>query len=55
MNIDVRSDLRGWFEAAMASGTTNVAVRGNMQMDTRVIKSDFKSEVRRPLRPFVLI
>ena len=41
-NFEVRSDLRGHLEAAMASE----AVRGNMHMSTGVIKAvDFKSEV----------
>ena len=36
-------DLQGHLEAAMASE----AVRGNMHMETRVIKvADFKSEVK---------
>ena len=42
MNFEVRCDLRGLLEAAMASE----AVGGNMHMDTRVIKvADVKSEV----------
>ena len=45
MNFEVRSDLRGCLEAAMASEAT-MAVRGNMHMDARVIKvADFKSKV----------
>ena len=43
----VRCDLRGRLEAAMASEATKMAVRGNMHMDTRVIKvAGFKSEVK---------
>ena len=39
-------DLRGHLEAAMTLEAT-MAVRGNMHMDTRVIKvADFKSEVK---------
>ena len=42
LNFEVRCDLRGRFEAAMASE----AIGGNMHMDTRVIKvADVKSEV----------
>ena len=42
LNFEVRCDLRGYLEAAMASE----AVGGNMHMDTRVIKvADVKSEV----------
>ena len=42
LNFEVRCDLRGRLEAAMASE----AVGGNMHMDTRVIKvADVKSEV----------
>ena len=42
LNFEVRCDLQGCFEAAMASE----AVGGNMHMDTRVIKvADVKSEV----------
>ena len=37
----------------MASEATKMAVRGNMHNDTRVIEvADFKSEVKRDLRPF---
>ena len=44
-NFEVRSDLRGCLESAMASEATK-AVRGNMHMDTRIIKvAEFKSEV----------
>ena len=40
--FEVRCDLRGRFEAAMASE----AVEGNIHMDTRVIRvADVKSEV----------
>ena len=46
-NSEVRCDLRGHFEAAMASEATKMAVRGNMHIDTRVIKvAGFKSEVK---------
>ena len=42
MNFEVRSDLRGHLEAAMASE----ALRGNMHTSTGVIKvANFKSEV----------
>ena len=42
LNFEVRCDLRGCLEAAMALE----AVGGNMHMDTRVIKvADVKSEV----------
>ena len=44
--FEVRSDLRGHLKAIMASEATKIAVRGNMQMNTRVIKvADFKYEV----------
>ena len=47
MNLVVRSDLGGCLEAAMASEATKMAIRGNMHMDTRVIKvAEIKSEVR---------
>ena len=46
-NYEVRCDLRGCLEAAMASEATRLAVRGNMHNDTRVIEvADFKSEVK---------
>ena len=38
LNFEVRSDLRGCLEAAMASEALTTDVRGNMNMDTRVIK-----------------
>ena len=42
LNFEVRCDLQGHLEAAMASE----AVGGNMHMDTRVLKvADLKSEV----------
>ena len=45
-NFEVRSDLQGCLEAAMASEATKMAVKSNMHMETRVIKiADFKSEV----------
>ena len=45
-------DLRGCLKATMASE----AVRGNMHMDTRVVKvADFKSEVKWPSRSFGVI
>ena len=45
-NSEVICDLGGRLEAAMASEATKMAVRGNMHMDTRVIKvPDFKSGV----------
>ena len=44
---EARCDLRGCLEAAMASEATKMAVRGNIYMDTRVIKvADLKSEVK---------
>ena len=46
-NFDVRCDLRGCMEAAIASEAINMDVGGNMHMDTRVIKvAGFKSEVK---------
>ena len=46
LNFEVRCDLRGHLEAAMASEATKMAVRGNMHMDTRVTKPpNFKSGV----------
>ena len=45
-NSEVRCDLRGHLEVAMASEATKMAVRGNIHMDPRVFKvADFKSEV----------
>ena len=38
-NSEDRCDLRGRLEAAMASEATKMAVRGNMHMDTRVVRS----------------
>ena len=35
--FEVRSDLRGHLEAAMASEATIMAVPGNMHIDTKVI------------------
>ena len=44
---EVKCDLRGCLEAAMASEATKMAVRGNMHNDTRVIEvADLKSEVK---------
>ena len=46
LNFEVRCDLRGHLEVAMASEATQMAVRGNMHRDTKVIKvADVKSEV----------
>ena len=46
-DYEVRCDLRGCLEAAMASEASKMAVRGNMHNDTRVIEvADFKSEVK---------
>ena len=43
LNFEVRCDLRGRLEVAMASE----AVGGNMHMDARVIRvADFKYEVK---------
>ena len=36
-NSEVRSDLRGRLEAAMASEATKMALKGNMHMGTRVV------------------
>ena len=45
-NSEVRCDLGGRLEAAMASEDTKSAVRGNMHMDIRQIKvPNFKSGV----------
>ena len=38
LNSEVRCDLRGCLEAAMASEATKMAIRGNMHIDIRVIK-----------------
>ena len=44
---EVRCDLRGRLEAAMASKAIKMAVKGNMHIDTMVIKlAGFKSEVK---------
>ena len=46
-NFEVRCDLRGRLEAAMASKASKMPVRGNMHMDTRVVEvTKFNSEVR---------
>ena len=46
-NSEAICNLRGCLEAAMASEVNNMAVRGNMHMDTGVIMvADFKSEVK---------
>ena len=37
LKFDVRCDLQGHFEVAMASEATNMAVRAIMHMDFRVI------------------
>ena len=45
--FEVRSDLRGHLEAAMASEATIMAVPGNMHIDTKVIGvAGIKSEVK---------
>ena len=45
--FEVRSDLRGHLEAAMASEATIMAVPGNMHIDTKVIGvACIKSEVK---------
>ena len=45
--FEVRSDLRGHLEAAMASEATIVAILGNMHIDARVIDvACIKSEVK---------
>ena len=47
LNFEVKCDLRGRLEAAMAFKATKMAVRGNMHIDTRVVEvTDFKSEVK---------
>ena len=47
LNYEVRPDLQGCLEATMASEATKMAVRGNMHMDTRVIKvAGFKYEAK---------
>ena len=51
LKYEVRIDLRGRSEAAMASEATKMAVRSNMHIDTGVIEdADFKSEVKFDLR-----
>ena len=46
-NSEVKYDLRGRLEVAMASEVIKIAVRGNMHLDTSVIKvAGFKSEVK---------
>ena len=46
-NSEVRCDLRGHFEAAMASEATKIDVRGNMHTDARVVEvTEFNSEFR---------
>ena len=46
INSEVRCDLRGHLEAAIASEATKMTVGAIMHMDSRVIKvSDFKSGV----------
>ena len=46
-NSEARCNLRGCLEAAMASEVHNMAVRGNMHMNSRVIKvAYFKYEVK---------
>ena len=50
-NSEVRCDLRGHLELAMASEATKMAVGGNMHMDTRVVEvTEFNAEVRCDLR-----
>ena len=50
-NSEVRCDLPGCLEAAMASEVTKMAVRGNMHMDTRVAEvTESNSEVRRDIK-----
>ena len=46
-DYEVRCDLRGCLEAAMASEATKMAVIGIMHKDTRVVEvGDFKYEVK---------
>ena len=45
--FEVRSDLRGHLEVAIASEATIMAVPGNMRIDTKVIRvACIKSEVK---------
>ena len=37
LKFDVRCDLKGHFDVAMASEATKMAVRANMHMDFKVI------------------
>ena len=47
LNYEVRCDLRGCLEAAMASEATKMAVRDNMHINTRVIEfADCNSGVK---------
>ena len=51
MNFD--KTTRSWLDADMASEATTMAVRGNVLMDTRVIKvAGFKYEVKLSPRLF---
>ena len=46
-NSEVRCELRGCLEAAMASEATNMAVGGIIHMDTKVVEvAEFNFEVR---------
>ena len=47
VNSEAICDLRGRWEAAMASEATSMAVIGNMHMDVRVIEvTELNSEVK---------
>ena len=47
LDYEVRCNLQGCLEAAMASEASKMSVRGNMHNDTRVIEvADFTSEVK---------
>ena len=46
-NFEVRCSLGGHLEATMTSEATEMEVRGDMRIDTRVIEdADFKSEFK---------
>ena len=46
-NSEVRCDLRGRLEVVVALEAINMAVRGNIHMDTKVVEvTEFNFEVR---------
>ena len=54
LNYEVKCDLRGRLEAAMASEATNITVICNIHMDARVVEvNEFNSEVRCDLRGYL--